>query len=189
MSGQSIEPQREQVINYLTECFANDILTTEEYEYRVGRAAEANVSGELEAIIADIRRPQHGPGSRTGNPAVRPSRDITEGRDRQRVLSILGEQQLSGNWMKKDSVLVQAFMGSVSCDLRDVRLFPVNRIQIYSLMAEVKITVPQGIALVSNVSPILGEIKRRDRSPDAMPGAPVIEIGGLIIMSELKILG
>ncbi len=187
MADYSMEQHREQIIQYLTECFASDILTTEEYEHRVERANAAENSTDLELVIADLKKSPRAPSP--GNyPQRRPSGDITEGRDRQRVLAIMGEQDLTGNWLRKDSVLIQALMGSVSCDLRDVRLYPETKIQIYSLMAEVEIRVPEGVALISNVSPILAEIKRKDRNPESLPGAPVIEIGGLAIMSEVKIV-
>jgi hypothetical protein len=68
-----------------------------------------------------------------------------------------------------------------------VNLFAENRIQIYAFMAEVNIKVPEGIALVSSLAPILAEIKRKDRSPESLPGAPIVEIGGLVIMGEVKI--
>jgi hypothetical protein len=186
MSDPAFEQHRDRIINYLTECFAGDILTTEEYEKRVEQSNAARTQAELEAVIADLRssRPRIGPAN---PPAPAQSRDLTAGRPTQRVMAILGEQDLSGNWMTKDSVLIQAFMGSVKCDLRGVNLFAENRIQIYALMAEVNIKVPEGIALVSSLAPILAEIKRKDRSPESLPGAPIVEIGGLVIMGEVKI--
>lgn len=177
----SIDQKREEAIDFLTDCFARDILTTSEYEKRVEGVHAAGSPVEIDTLLEDLRR--------TSTPAnVNSGRDITAGRDTQRLIAVLGSQHLKGDWLKKDNVLIQTVLGSMRCDLREVRLFAVNRIQIYSFMAEIKIIVPPGVALVSNVSPILAEIKRKDRNPEQLPGAPVIEIGGLAIMSEVKIV-
>jgi hypothetical protein len=54
MSDPAFEQHRDRIINYLTECFAGDILTTEEYEKRVEQSNAARTQAELEAVIADL---------------------------------------------------------------------------------------------------------------------------------------
>ncbi len=190
-----MEAKREQLIDFLTECFARDIIDTDEYERRVAAIQSANSYGELEPIVQDLRDP-----GASFTRVARPDRkelnrnelnrnelDLTRGKKPQRILSILSNQQLAGDWLNRDSVLVQALLASVTCDLRDSRLFSITRIQIYCLMAKLKIYIPRGIALESNVAPILAEICQKERSPAQMPGAPIIQMSGVLIMSELHI--
>ncbi|AHC16617.1 DUF1707 domain-containing protein [Salinispira pacifica] len=185
-----LDEHRDRIINYLTELFSRDVLTTEEYELRVEKANEANSPVQLNDVVSDLQiDTSRNPGPSQGETGL----DISSGRDSQRVLAVLGSRELQGNWLRKDTVLVQSFMSSVTCDLRDVALPEVTRIQIYSMMAEVVIILPEGVVLETNVAPILGEVnhkglKKRHRRdlPVPQPGR-VVQINGLAIMSEVSI--
>lgn len=187
-----LDEHRDRIINYLTELFSRDVLTTEEYELRVEKANEANSPVQLNDVISDLQA-SSGQGRTSASTSEQSSLDISSGRDSQRVLSILGSRELQGNWLKKDTVLVQSFMSSISCDLRDIALPEITRIQIYSMMAEVVLILPEGVEVETNVAPILAEVnhkglKKRQRRdlPVPQPGR-IVQINGLAIMSEVSI--
>lgn len=173
-----IEQKREEIINYLSECFSNSILTLEEYELRLDKATDARSFQELDMIVVDLYK-SHPSGSPR---SVQKSEGKIQG-----ITALLGSQELMGNWMKSSSIQLRALMGSVECDLTRTKLYPENKIQVYSMMSEVNIFVPRGVALVNSIIPVISEMKYRDYNEKSRPGAPRIEISGVAIMSEIKI--
>ena len=140
----NIEQRREEVIAHLKESFSRSILTLEEYETRLDMANAALTLSDLNLLVVDIqgRADQFPPSA--SSPASSSGLVLDSTRGEQRSLALMGTQKLSGNWLKKDSVLLQVFMGSMKCDLTRTRLFPHNKIRLYSIMSEVRIFVPEG---------------------------------------------
>ena len=173
-----LEQRREEVIKYLTESFSQGILTLKDYEDRLEKANAARVILELDALVADIRGVSNRP---------HPPSPQLPAAGEQRTLAFMGERALSGNWLEKDSVRLQAIMSSLECDLTRTTLFPVTKIRVYSLMSAVHIFVPKGVTVHENIAAILSETKRRDQNRENLPGAPLIEISGVAVMSEVRI--
>lgn len=203
MSDGFTEQRREEIIQILTDAFARDTLTTEEYEHRVEQANRINSISGLNSLVADLT----GPGA--GNSR---SLQVYPAAGTLTLRSIFSNQQFDGDWLSNEHVLVRTFMGSVTCDFHRPVLGPVTRVEIRSIMGEVKLVIPKGVKINVNISPILGEVTRHrggnrflrqvkglintflgnedDRqvmNPHSHPGA-TIEVYGSAFMSSVRII-
>jgi len=171
---------------HLSEAFAKGILTLEDYEERLEKATAAVTLQDLEMIVADLYSPppphyrDHAVGAverPTAKPLYKP----------RNIIVFMGSRELTGPWMKSDSVYIKVLMGSVECDLTRTPLFPVNRIHVISVMSEVNLLVPRNATVTASLTPIMAEVKHRYDNEEALSGAPHIEIGGVAVLSEVNI--
>ncbi|MFP4485103.1 MAG: hypothetical protein ACLFO1_09650 [Spirochaetaceae bacterium] len=179
------EELREETIDALTEAYAEDLLTTEDFERRVASANMADSARELRTILAAIP---------TAAPARRSPRETTpaaEGEDT--VFAILSSRTYYPPASGTGVASTITFLGSLVVDLRDVALRPDPvSVSIVSIMGDVKILLPAGASVDNRMVTLLADVKdktrsgkRRGRRGDA---GPRIRLEGVCLMSDVKIV-
>lgn len=175
------EARRQRAIDALTQAYASDLITVEEYEARAAAAAAADRPEELEDLVSDL------PASRPYAPSY-PAYGSGEGTVS--VACVMGDRRMTGNWLDSDRVNSFTLMGSTRLDLRDADLpesGPV-RIEAFTLMGETVIVVPRELPVRLTAVPFMGEaVARRDVDQNVRGARRWVEISGLVVMGSVVV--
>jgi hypothetical protein len=177
----SLEEARERAIRLLTDGFAYDVITVEEFEWRLGQHSHADSARAVDALVADLGAPGQGLVS-----AARPTsaNAPTEGR----ILGIMSETRRVGPWRVPQRLRVKAVMSDVKIDLRYAVLPPSCTIDVSAIMANVSFIVPRGMMVDFDVTSIMASV-RNDARGEAEWGytLPHVRIHGSALMAEVRV--
>ncbi|OHD22973.1 MAG: hypothetical protein A2Y38_21905 [Spirochaetes bacterium GWB1_59_5] len=192
--SRDMETLRQQTIDRLTAAFASDAITMDEYEHRATAANAAREPAELEHISRDLpalkeatHKGSYKPAARYeslngGNASIVGATPLTTG-------CVMGDRNLTGNWLSSDRVSSFTVMGSTKLDLRDVDLPPGPvRIEAFTLMGDTKVIVPRGLPVRLNVFAFMGESRAgREVNQQVNGAATWVEISGFAMMGSLTV--
>lgn len=201
LSPVALEARRELALDRLTEAFASDLVTMEDYEARVSEIQNADRPGAIDAAVADL-------------PQVRP-RDATKGhgaarrgsgrenrslayrnaidprlRGEESVACILGNRNLQGDFLSGDKIGSFTVLGTTSIDLRDTALPPgALRIDAFCVLGNLKVIVPHGLPVRMNSLPILGDSHiARDVERRVERDMPHVVVNGFAVLGNLVVV-
>lgn len=201
----SLDEARDKAIDLLSECFAQDRVTMEEFERRVTLAQEAGTIPELGKALEGLRGGVQGVGTvvagATGaSEAVRSDdlaavarmgADLPAGRIRptDRAVAVFSETKRSGPWIPARRNTLAAVMGSMVLDLREALLGPGETLfTVTAVMSSVELIVPPGLHIECSGSAILGSFEQRGtRSVLASGDMPLVRIDGFAVLSSVEI--
>jgi len=197
----ALSAAREETITVLSECFARDLLTVEDFERRAELVHGARSMAELGTAIEGIRT--GGLPARTGGAAAGPLRRPRAGpatapnlahapsaRDYDRAIAIFGETKREGTWTPARSNTVVAAMGSAVIDLREAYLDPHRTVvSAFAFMGGVEVIVPPGVHVECSGSAIFGGFEQRKEymSSPVAPGAPVVQVSGFAVFGGVEV--
>lgn len=179
-----LEMQRERTVEALSRHFAHDNLTLDELERRIELAYHARRAAELRDLTRDLPdAPEHvsPPRSAPLPEAFSPEQD--------RIISIMTETKHRGLWRPARQVELWSVMSDTHLDVTDAILSPgVTEIEVFALMAGVKITVPPGVRVVVQTHSLMSSVSDESIEPPKVgSGAPVLRLTGFAVMSEIKV--
>lgn len=188
-SSPDFEARRQRVIDALTQAYASDRITVEEYEARASAAAAADRPEQLEDLVSDLPAPlSSGEPSPSPRASAYPVHGPAEGAVS--VACVMGDRRMTGNWLDSDRVNSFTLMGSTRLDLRDADLpesGPV-RIEVFTLMGETVIVVPRELPVRLTTMPFMGEaVARRDVDQNVRGARRWLEISGLVVMGSVVV--
>jgi len=190
----SVDEAREKVIDILSESFAQDLVSIEEFERRVTLAQQAGTIPELGTAIEGLRAGARGPQAARGDELAtlpRIAADLPAGRIRptDRAVAIFGETNRSGAWIPARRNTLVAVMGSMELDLREALLGPgETAFTVTAVMASVEVIVPPGLHIECSGSAILGSFEHQEmRSMLATGDMPMVRIDGFSVLSSVEI--
>jgi hypothetical protein len=163
------DADRERVIAVLRDAVADGRLTHTEHEERVEGVYAARTLGELAAFTADLLPEELQPVRADGRP----------------VTALFRSEQREGRWVVPSTYPVTAIGTGVTLDLREALLQSSHiTVQATVMGATLTLIVPEGVRVIMPASAVLGG--KKNQVPDsAPPGAPVIEITGMIMMGNV----
>jgi len=159
----------------LSEAAADGRLSLAEHSDRSERALAAKTLAELTRLTSDLTLP-------SGQPIkLYPSRS---------VLAAFAREHREGRWVVPESFPVTAFFGTVVLDLREA-ILQGRRTTIYAtaLCGQVRLIVPEGVAVEMAGRSVLGVRSVRGRSiaaSAATPGTGVIEVRTLTLCGAVR---
>ncbi len=197
MARPDLDELREKAIDQLSEIFAEDLISVEEFEQRVDGITRAASVAEMRNLLEDLPRP--------GNKAT-PSALTTAGtriapragtappelvKDREFVVGVLGGGGRKGQWVPARIIYVGAVLGGAELDFRDA-LMPagVIDVKIFTMMGGVEIIVPPDLQVeVAGIGILGGFEKGREVAGVSSPDLPVLRVGGFACMggAEIKV--
>ena len=203
LSLRASDADREKVAGLLRDAFAEGRLSPVEHEERLSAVYKATTYGELLPLLSDLPLP---PGSFTVPGAgqivaVSPGPDLVRRDDEQiavidttraeqgqgGAVAFMSESKKRGRWVVSPDSSQVAVMGNVELDLSQAVLTSTETVmRTFALMGAIKVVVPEGVHVVSNVVAIMGNAVDPSHS-DPPPGAPVIRFEGFAFMGEVKI--
>jgi hypothetical protein len=198
-SSRARSPAPESAKALLTDRFADDTQTVDEFEARLERLNAARTSEELDAVmrdLVDVRRADSRPSAPAGMGAYAApaaydpmaARAPAAPRDG-RVYAILSNAQRTGRWVVPGFLDVDVVMGDVMIDLREASL-PMGdcEIAVFAFMGAAKVLVPPGVFVDEAVSSFMGTV-RNDAADDARqaPGTARVRLTGTAVMAEINV--
>ena len=179
--------EREDVAEILREAAGEGRLSYTELEERLETVYSAKTYGELVEIAADL---PNGP-SAPAAPAVAAPAGLTQYAPV--INAFLSENKRTGAWLAPQRQEVNAVLGDVTLDYTEAQLpYDEVYVDVKSILADVKIRVPQNAIVHLDSNPILGSVSEQSRgSGDTVePGAAppkVFHIRGTAILGEIRI--
>lgn len=181
---------RDRIIDVLSEQFARDALTLEEFERRVDLAHRATTHMELARLLDDLP-PLPAPAAGAA-PAVRPGPGVVlpeRVRGRQVLVAVFGGASRRGRWIPARHLMLYAFCGGGDLDFRDAQFGPgVTEVTVVALMGGATIVVPPGLPVECGGVAIMGGFDQMEEAapPDA-PDAPRLKINGFVLMGGVEV--
>ncbi len=202
------EVARERVVRLLTDRYADDSLTVEQFEAELDRlhaltdARALEQMGDALTTAAWPAAPHAATGPRpqpetVGLPpgaygwqrgTLVPVRDVS--RDENRMLAVMSSTRRVGPWLVSPRLRVWAIMSEAVLDLRDAVL-PVGgcEIDIGAVMANVRVLLPRGVQATVDVLPFIGAAHDETMHADLdARHAPRVHIRGSSVMAEVRVL-
>ena len=181
-----LRDERERVIAQLSDAFARDLLTVEDFEERLGLAHRATTTAELVPLSRDLG--ELAP-TETPSTALVKSVPASEVRDHRTLVAIMGGVNRSGGWVPARHTKIYTCMGGVELDFRDALMPPgVTEVTIYAMWGGVSIIVPPQLAVEIEGIAIMGGFDHTLRVPPLPdPDRPRLLVGGVVIMGGVQI--
>ncbi|WP_246486626.1 DUF1707 SHOCT-like domain-containing protein [Kribbella qitaiheensis] len=183
--------EREDVAERLRDAAGEGRLTFAELEERLETVYGAKTYGQLVQITADLPNGLAVPNAGTASltPHYSPNVPATAP-----VITVfLSDQKRMGAWLPPQRQEVNAVLGDVTLDYTEAQL-PYDEIfiEVKSILADVKIRVPQNAIVHLDSNPILGSVAEQSSTfsgpTDADAGPPkIFHIHGTAILGEIKI--
>jgi Domain of unknown function (DUF1707)/Cell wall-active antibiotics response 4TMS YvqF len=182
LPASSVSPaERDRVIAELTERFAHDHLTIDEFERRAAAAYAATTPAALTMLTADFQRPVAPVVARSSSPAYH-------------IGAVLGSVVKDGPHQMPDRLEVRALAGNVELDLTRCQFPPgITEIALRAFMGNIEIQLPNHVGLEDHVSTVLGSFEYR-RHPRAVSWAAssgvssVVRFTGRVVMSSVEVV-
>ncbi|GAA1389999.1 hypothetical protein GCM10009599_05770 [Luteococcus peritonei] len=183
------DSDRELVATLLNTAYAEGRITREEHDERLDATWAARTFAELEQLTADITPATASmpvPAGERRGVVVDPSQQNPQADS---LVTVMGTVRREGSWRLRRRTTGLVVMGDAKLDLRGATLEAQECvISLPVLLGDVKITIPDGIAVRDETTTVMGDVKIRGVRP-APPGAPVVVLRGLVLMGDVKVLG
>jgi hypothetical protein len=180
-----LRDERERVIARLSDAFARDVLSLEDFEERLGLAHRATTTAELVPLEGDLGDvvPAAQPVPTT---ALVPASEV---RDHRTLVAIMGGVSRSGGWVPARHTKIYTCMGGVELDFREAMMPPgVTEVTVYAVWGGVSIIVPPQLAVEIEGIAIMGGFDHTLRAPPQLdPDRPRLRIGGVVVMGGVQI--
>jgi hypothetical protein len=202
---------RERAIRLLTDRYADDTLSTGEFESRLDRLYGTRTAAAVEALVADLAAPRTVQTARTAPmtaaPPAAPTAAPWHGAQsygaqsygaqpygapalqpparRDRLSCLFAQRTIGGSWTPGDRVYVLAAFSEVTFDLRAAVLGAGCDIELESYFSSVRVLLPPHATLDLEVGPVLGSV--RDDSTPATGVGPRVRLRGSAALTEVII--
>ena len=196
----ALEAARERAIRLLTDRFADDTLTVDEFEARLDRMYQATVPADLDALTADlvgvtgVTDAPRSPGAATAAIAraatgVRPYPVPGETPALRRVFALMSEQKKTGRWVVPRRLDVRAIMSDLFLDLRDAALPPAFcEIDLAAIMSNVKVLVPPGVVVENLLTAVMASVGNDAEDDGRLPASAIrVRLTGMALMAEVRV--
>ncbi len=177
----SLDDVRARAVRLLTDGFAYDAITVEEFEWRLERLSRADSPPAIDALVADLAT-AGGPvvPGMGGWSAIVP----TEGR----IVGIMSETRRVGPWRVPQRLRVKAVMSDVKIDLRYAAIASGCTIDVTAVMANVSFIVRPGLVVDFDVSSIMASTRNDSHAEGAgQYTLPHVRIVGTAVMAEVRV--
>ena len=169
---------KQRVIDALSEHFAQDRLTLEEFEARVDLAQRATAPESLRVLLRELQLD-------VAQEAVsaRPVSTERERKGRSLMFGFWGGSQRSGSWVPARKNFAVAFQGGVELDFREARFGPgVTEVVVFCAMGGVNIIVPPNLQVDFGGVGIMGGFDAEAGMQKVVdPDAPILRVRGVAV--------
>jgi hypothetical protein len=181
----AVRDHRERAIQLLTDSFANDLISIEEFERRLGRLHAAGGLAEVDAVVADLRPAPAGAASTSLAP-LRVDAALTA--PRRRVTSLFGNVERRGAWTVPAELEARAVFGHVELDFRDARFSAATtELDVRVVFGALEIIVPPQLAVECEGSSIFGSVENYGGGAVADPDRPLLRVRGTAVFGSVEV--
>jgi hypothetical protein len=181
--------EREEVADVLREAAGEGRLSYAELEERLETLYASKTYGELVELTADLPNGPRAPGVPAVSAQQYAGVTVQSGPV---INAFMSETKRTGNWLAPQHQEVNAVLGDVTLDYTEAQLpYDEVYVEVKSILADVKIRVPQNAIVHLDSNPILGSVSEQQSglaAVDPTPGRPkTFHIRGTAILGEIKI--
>ncbi|AFG38682.1 DUF1707 SHOCT-like domain-containing protein [Spirochaeta africana] len=178
-SASPLTERREQAIDLLTRCYADEYLDTEEFEHRIDRVNAAGSIRRLEQELADLP-------SQYQLPVVGGQRAAAATGIPQSVTNVMGDRHCGSELIESAHVNTFNLMGDTVFDLRELPIPPGEmRLNVTCIMGDIKILLPQGVGLDNRINTLMADFKVKGNAGET--GSSSLCLTGFALMSDIKV--
>jgi hypothetical protein len=189
-----LKKRRDEVINELSDAFADDALELAEFERRLAEAHKAEEVSALDATVRDLPKRAMGPDTAPATSLAtvekpRPVPAVVQAAPKT-VRALLGSVSRGGAWALPHQLTVRALLGSCELDLREAVLSPgVTEIEVSAVFGSIEITVPPNLAVEVDGTAVLGSFEHLERAPARPdPDTPILRIKGKAVLGSVDVM-
>src|ERR1700691_4094766 len=153
----ALRDRREQVIAWLSEAYASDIVDVDELDRRLDLAHSARTVAELDQLVADLG-PAHA-ASTALVPAASLAIDDPTRPAEKRLRVFMGSVERRGHWVVARDQTVRVFWGNAELDFREASIGPgVTTLHVSITMGSLELILPPQLAIDVDVSSFMGSV-------------------------------
>ena len=178
---------REETIDQLTLNYSHGELSLEAFQRRLDHALDAETHNALLSLTEDLDLVVDSTFMEYKKRELGFMTASSASLNEKKIVNIFGSSKRQGSRDVPGEIGVLNIFGDTTLDFDDAKFTSMTtHINISSVFGSVKIFVPEGVNVISNVSCILADIKNKaSRSNDA--NEPTIILDGFILFSDIKI--
>jgi len=182
--------EREEVADVLRDAAGEGRLSYAELEERLETLFASKTYGELVELTADLPNGPRAPGM-----AITPQYSGVMVESGPVINAFMSETKRLGGWLVPQRQEVNAVLGDVTLDYTEAQIpFDEIHVEVKSILADVKIRVPQNAIVMLDSNPILGSVSEQEAGLGAVPDPntraarpKTFHIRGTAILGEIKI--
>jgi hypothetical protein len=179
----ALRDRREAAIQRLTDGFAADLLTVEQFDERLARAHGAMTIAELDTLVADLEAVQPGPSTALAPLRVEPSLEASK----KRLLSVFGNVERRGAWVVPGQLRVSTVFGNAELDFREARFATgVTEIHARVVFGNLEIIVPPHLVVECEGTTLFGNLESHAGAV-ADPDRPRLRIHGTVVFGNIEV--
>ncbi|PWW36894.1 cell wall-active antibiotic response 4TMS protein YvqF [Idiomarina loihiensis] len=182
-----IEKVREETIDQLVMNYSHGELSAEAFERRLDQAMDTKEHNRLAELVSDLPLKADTQYENIKERQFTPNYTSGDDEQNQKVISILGSNERSGQWVVPREITVYTLLGSTELDFTDA-VFQHQHvtINVMSGLSSVDVFVPEGVNVVSKVFNIIGSTENKAPSMGGRQ-APVITIEGYSVLGSVEV--
>ena len=208
-AAEPLAAARERAIRLLTDRYADDSLSTGEFESRLDRLYATATPIDVETLVADLQVARQVARPLAPVPPM-PVADRTQGwavehqdqvlpavrsggymqRATRRLLCVLGQRTVAGRWTAPEHLELRAVLSEVVLDLREAVFTGDCEIDVMAVLGSVHILLPPDAVLETQMGTVLGEITDRGVAgvaPVSGRTAVLVRLTGTSVLSEVVV--
>jgi hypothetical protein len=183
-SSSTLADARERVVRLLTDRYADDSLTVDEFDARLDQMHALTTPESLDAMARALAT---APANRAPAVSQRPSPGHPAGLLPARVRAVMSNMRREGAWVVPPRVQLTSVMSEIRVDLREAVLPPVCEIDVFALMGTVSLYLPPDVEALVDVDSVMASVHDRRPGRGQTARGRTVRVTGSVIMSELKI--
>ncbi|HEY2746042.1 MAG TPA: LiaF domain-containing protein [Polyangia bacterium] len=182
----ALRDRREAAIQQLSDSFAADVLSLDDFDDRIARAHSATGVAELDALVADL--PAASTSKSTALVPLAVDASLQANATKKRLRAIFGNLERHGAWIVPDQLAVTTTFGSAVIDFREAR-FAARAVTLDARVfcGNLEIIVPPQLAVECDGSSIFGNIESHGGSAVADPDRPLLRISGTVYFGNIEV--
>jgi hypothetical protein len=179
----ALRDRREQVIQILTDSFANDLVDVDAFDARLQRAHQATTVAELDSLVADLA-----PLPPEAQRAPLAKLDVGGVPDRPRsVTAVFSSVERRGVWQVPSAMKVVTVFGNAELDFREAKFAAgVTELRVRAVFGNLEITVPPNLAVECEGTAVFASFAHHESAP-ADPDRPILRIVGAAVFGNVEI--
>ena len=191
----ALREAREATIEQLSESFARDELSLEEFESRLDRAYASAHQDEVRLLVSDLtvaanapRVEAAAPGASIATAPRTASHTLARASEPKAAIAIFGNVERRGRWALATKSQALAVFGNAVLDLRAAILeHEVTEIDVKAVFGNVEIIVPPTLCVECHGASIFGNFEALERVPTEPDGSPTLRVTGKAVFGNVEI--
>lgn len=185
----ALEAARDRAVRDLSRHYAADHIGDDELERRLDAAYAATSLDALRSLTSDLPAVRADATPVVETTALAKPARVASVPERETIGAVMGGARRMGSWAVASELNVIAVMGGAELDFREARFGPgVTEVNVFALMGGVEILVPPTVRVEMNGLAFMGGYELKGiGADDTDPDAPVVRIGGFVMMGGVEV--